>query len=75
LTAGYPESLLLTPISLTEDVADDHPPRPAGSFVNLLKIPGSYDIALRDLGLVVAAVALGRLAAAHAPVGRIGADW
>jgi uncharacterized membrane protein YphA (DoxX/SURF4 family) len=45
----------------------------AGIIVNLLTIPGYYDIALRDFGLFVAAVALGRLAAAHAPAGRIGA--
>ena len=30
--------------------------------MNLLTIPGFYDIALRDFGLLVAAVALGRLA-------------
>jgi hypothetical protein len=52
----------------------------AGIIGNLLTIPGFYDIALRDFGLFVAAVALGRLAAAHAPavrhaaVGRIGSD-
>jgi uncharacterized membrane protein YphA (DoxX/SURF4 family) len=46
----------------------------AGIIVNLLTIPGFYDIALRDFGLFVAAVALGRLAAAHAPTGRIGAN-
>ena len=47
----------------------------AGIIVNLLTIPGFYDIALRDFGLFVAAIALGRLAAAHAPstrAGRIG---
>src|SRR6476469_10623001 len=44
----------------------------AGIIVNLLTIPGFYDIALRDFGLLVAAVALGRLAAVHAPAGRIG---
>jgi hypothetical protein len=47
----------------------------AGIIVNLLTIPGFYDIALRDFGLLVAAVALGRLATAHAaPADRIGAD-
>jgi len=46
----------------------------AGIIVNLLTLPGFYDVALRDFGLFVAAVALGRLAAAHAPAGRIGAN-
>ena len=46
----------------------------AGIIVNLLTIPGFYDVALRDFGLLVAAVALGRLAAQHAPAGRIGSD-
>ena len=46
----------------------------AGIIVNLLTIPGFYDIALRDFGLLVAAVALGRLAVRHAPAGRIGSD-
>jgi hypothetical protein len=30
-------------------------------IVNLLMIPGYYDIALRDLGLALGALALGRL--------------
>jgi hypothetical protein len=34
----------------------------AGIIVNLLTIPGYYDIALRDFGLLLAAVALTRLA-------------
>jgi hypothetical protein len=34
----------------------------AGIIVNLLLIPGYYDVALRDFGLFVAAVALARLA-------------
>jgi uncharacterized membrane protein YphA (DoxX/SURF4 family) len=38
----------------------------AGIIVNLLTIPGYYDIALRDFGLMVAALALGRLAQARA---------
>jgi len=38
----------------------------AGIIVNLLTIPGYYDIALRDFGLLVAAVALARLAAGYA---------
>src|SRR5690349_7619345 len=37
----------------------------AGIIVNLLTIPGYYDIALRDFGLFVAAIALARLAARH----------
>ena len=40
----------------------------AGIIVNLLSIPGYYDIALRDVGLLVAAVALARLAR-YAPAG------
>ena len=37
----------------------------AGIIVNLLLIPGYYDIALRDFGLLIAALALSRLAAAN----------
>jgi hypothetical protein len=37
----------------------------AGIIGNLLLIPGYYDIALRDFGLLIAAVALSRLAVAH----------
>jgi hypothetical protein len=33
----------------------------AGIVVNLLSIPGFYDVAQRDVGLLVAAVALARL--------------
>jgi hypothetical protein len=36
-----------------------------GIIINLLTVPGFYDVALRDFGLLVAAVALARLAAAH----------
>ncbi len=36
----------------------------AGIIVNLLLIPGFYDIALRDFGLLLAALTLARLAAA-----------
>ncbi|MEO7980769.1 MAG: hypothetical protein ABI807_07755 [Sporichthyaceae bacterium] len=36
----------------------------AGIIVNLLLIPDFYDVALRDFGLLVAALALARLAAA-----------
>src|SRR3954469_7208998 len=46
----------------------------AGIIVNLLTIPGFYDIAVRDFGLFVAAVALGRLAVRHAPATRNGSD-
>lgn len=35
-----------------------------GIIVNLLLIPGFYDVALRDFGLLVAALALARLATA-----------
>jgi hypothetical protein len=44
-----------------------------GIIVDLLTGPGSYDIALRDLGLLVAAVALARLAVRCAP-GRAAGD-
>lgn len=37
----------------------------AGIIVNLLLIPDYYDIALRDFGLLVGALALSRLAVAH----------
>lgn len=36
-----------------------------GIIVNLLLIPGYYDVALRDLGLFLAALALARLSAAY----------
>jgi uncharacterized membrane protein YphA (DoxX/SURF4 family) len=36
----------------------------AGIIVNLLLIPGYYDVALRDFGLLVAALTLSRLAVA-----------
>jgi hypothetical protein len=38
-----------------------------GIIVNLLTIPGFYDIALRDVGLLAGAVALARLAVRHSP--------
>jgi hypothetical protein len=38
----------------------------AAIIVNLLLIPGYFDVALRDLGLALAALALGRLSAEHA---------
>ena len=42
----------------------------AGIILNLLTIPGFYDIALRDFGLLVGAVALARLAQRYAPARR-----
>jgi hypothetical protein len=33
--------------------------------MNLLLVPGFYDIALRDLGLALAALALGRLSSSN----------
>jgi hypothetical protein len=41
-----------------------------GIILNLLTIPGFYDVALRDFGLLVAALALARLAARYAPARR-----
>jgi hypothetical protein len=38
----------------------------AGIIINLVTFPGFFDIALRDFGLFVAAVALARLAARYA---------
>lgn len=40
-----------------------------GIIVNLLSFPGFYDIALRDFGLLVGALALARLAARFDPPG------
>ena len=40
----------------------------AGIIGNLLLIPGFYDVALRDFGLLVSALALARLAAAYPAV-------
>jgi hypothetical protein len=39
----------------------------AGIITNLLTLPGYYDVALRDFGLLVAALALARLAVRYAP--------
>ena len=39
----------------------------AGIILNLLTIPDYYDVALRDFGLLVAALALARLAVVHSP--------
>jgi len=38
-----------------------------GIIVNLLLIPGFYDVALRDFGLFLAAIALSRLATRYDP--------
>ncbi|MCC7369253.1 MAG: hypothetical protein IT306_12565 [Chloroflexi bacterium] len=38
-----------------------------GIIVNLLLIPGYYDVALRDFGLLLGALALGRLSERFAP--------
>jgi hypothetical protein len=40
-----------------------------GIIINLLLIPGYYDVALRDFGLSLGALALARLAEAEAPAG------
>jgi hypothetical protein len=45
----------------------------AGIILNLLVLSGYYDVALRDFGLLVAALALGRLAAIF-PAGRARSD-
>ena len=42
----------------------------AGIIVNLLAIPDYYDVALRDFGLLLAALTLARLATAFEPAGR-----
>lgn len=39
----------------------------AGIIINLVTFPGFYDVALRDFGLLIAALALARLAAAYDP--------
>jgi len=36
-------------------------------IVNLLMIPGYYDIAVRDVGLMLAAIALAKLSRLYAP--------
>jgi hypothetical protein len=43
----------------------------AGIILNLLLIGDYYDVALRDFGLLVAALALARLATGHKPLGRL----
>src|SRR4051812_10042585 len=44
----------------------------AGIILNLLTIPGFYDVALRDFGLFVAPAALARLAVRYAPARHVG---
>lgn len=39
----------------------------AGIIINLLSYPGFYDVALRDFGLLLGALALGRLAYVYDP--------
>jgi uncharacterized membrane protein YphA (DoxX/SURF4 family) len=39
----------------------------AGIIVNLLSFPGFYDIALRDFGLLLAALTLAKLASVYDP--------
>lgn len=39
----------------------------AGIILNLVTYPGYYDVALRDVGLLLAALALARLASQYAP--------
>jgi uncharacterized membrane protein YphA (DoxX/SURF4 family) len=47
----------------------------AGIIVDLLTVPGYYDVALRDFGLLVGALALWRLAVRYAPArARAGRD-
>ena len=46
----------------------------AGIIINLLTLPGFYDIALRDFGLLVGALALGRLAQGQHNVHSASAD-
>lgn len=42
----------------------------AGIIINLLSYPGFYDVALRDFGLLLGALTLGRLAALYDPTWR-----
>jgi len=41
-----------------------------GIIVNLLTYPGFYDVALRDFGLLLAALALAQLARVYRPARR-----
>lgn len=42
----------------------------AGIVIDLLSYPGFYDVALRDVGLLLAALTLGRLASVYDPTRR-----
>jgi len=42
----------------------------AGIVIDLLSYPGFYDVALRDVGLLLAALTLGRLASLYYPARR-----
>jgi hypothetical protein len=46
----------------------------AGIIVNLLVLADAYDVALRDFGLLIGALALARLATAYEVVDRAGAQ-
>jgi uncharacterized membrane protein YphA (DoxX/SURF4 family) len=46
----------------------------AGIIINLLSYPGFYDVALRDFGLLLGAVTLGRLASVYDPAWRRGTE-
>jgi hypothetical protein len=47
----------------------------AGIIVNLLSYPGFFDVALRDVGLLLAALTLGRLASVYDPPWHRRAVW
>ena len=47
----------------------------AGIIVNLLSYPGFYDVALRDFGLLLAALTLARLASVYDPPWHRRAAW
>jgi uncharacterized membrane protein YphA (DoxX/SURF4 family) len=46
----------------------------AGIIVNLLTVPGFYDVALRDFGLMLGALTLARLALSYDPARRLPSD-
>jgi uncharacterized membrane protein YphA (DoxX/SURF4 family) len=47
----------------------------AGIIANLLSYPGFYDVALRDFGLLLAAITLARLAVVYDPPWYRRAEW
>ena len=47
----------------------------AGIIVNLLSYPSFYDVALRDVGLLLAALTLARLAFVYDPPWHRRAEW